>query len=115
MPLPKKTAHRLARKRRIRSRVQGTTERPRLAVFRSLTQIAAQVIDDTSGKTLIAASSKEVKAKPNVAGATKVGELLAKKAKEAGISAIVFDRAGYKYHGQVKALAEGARAGGLEF
>src|SRR5688572_19325845 len=110
-----KMTHRLSRKRRIRSRMQGTTARPRLTVYRSLKQISAQVVDDTAHRTLVSASTKEAKAKPTIEGAKKVGELIAKKAKEAGVSAVVFDRNAYKYHGQVKALAEGAREGGLTF
>jgi len=106
---------RLSRKKRIRARVTGTTARPRLTVHRSLTQIRAQVVDDMTGKTLAAASTKEAKAKMTVEGAKKVGELLAKKAKDAGITSVVFDRNAYKYHGRVKALADGAREGGLQF
>lgn len=95
----------------------GATERPRLAVFRSLKHISCQVIDDSSGRTLVAASSmeKDLKATGNVDGAQKVGEALAKRAIEAGIKAVVFDRGGFRYHGRVSALAEGARKGGLEF
>jgi large subunit ribosomal protein L18 len=115
MKLPKKLQDRLSRKRRIRSRIKGTGERPRLSVYRSLTQLRVQVIDDSTGKTLAAASTKEAKAKMNAEGAKKVGELIAKKAKDAGVSAVVFDRNAYKYHGRVKALADGAREGGLEF
>lgn len=110
-----KSQTRLSRKKRIRARIAGTSERPRLTVYRSLTQIRAQVVDDATGKTLAAASTKEAKAKMNVEGAKKVGELIAKKAKDAGISAVVFDRNAYKYHGRVKALAEGAREAGLQF
>ena len=113
--LPKKLQDRQKRKKRIRARIQGTADRPRLSVYRSLTQIRAQVIDDASGKTIAAASTKEAKAKMNIEGAKKVGELLAKKLKDAGITSIVFDRNAYKYHGRVKALAEGAREGGLQF
>jgi large subunit ribosomal protein L18 len=111
----KKIQNRLRRKHRIRARVSGTTERPRLTVHRSLTQIRAQIIDDAAGKTVASASTAEAKAKMNVEGAKKVGELLAKKAKDAGVSSVVFDRNAYKYHGRVKALAEGARDGGLQF
>lgn len=106
---------RLSRKKRIRARVTGTAARPRLTVHRSLTQIRAQVVDDMTGKTLAAASTKEAKTKMTVEGAKKVGELLAKKAKDAGITSVVFDRNAYKYHGRVKALADGAREGGLQF
>ncbi len=115
MKLPKKLQDRLRRKTRIRARILGTAERPRLTVYRSLTGISAQVIDDAAGKTLAAASTKEAKAKMNIDGAKKVGELLAKKAKDAGITAVVFDRNAYKYHGRVKALADAAREGGLTF
>lgn len=110
-----KIQHRLQRKRRIRARIVGSPARPRLTVYRSLTSITAQVIDDSQGKTLVAVSAKEVKAPANVAGAKKVGALLAKKAKEAGITQIVFDRNAYQYHGRVKALADAAREGGLQF
>lgn len=110
-----KTQHRLRRKRRIRARLSGTTARPRLTVYRSLTRISAQVIDDSVGRTLVAVHSREAKAKPTVEGAAKVGKLLAKKTKEAGISTVVFDRNAYKYHGRVKALADAAREGGLTF
>jgi large subunit ribosomal protein L18 len=106
---------RLARKRRIRSRIRGTAERPRLSVFRSLTRLSAQIIDDAAGKTLVAASTKEAKAKLSLEGSKKLGTLLAKKAKEAKISSVVFDRSGYKYHGRIKALADAAREGGLQF
>lgn len=113
--LTKKISSRLSRKRRIRARVTGTSQRPRLTVHRSLTQIRAQIVDDSSGKTLAFASTKEAKAKHTVDGAKAVGTLLAKKAKDAGVSAVVFDRNAYKFHGRVKALAEGAREGGLQF
>lgn len=115
MTTPKKIQDRHARKRRIRAKVTGTAERPRLSVHRSLLQITAQLIDDSSGKTLAAASTKEAKAKPNQEGAKKLGELIAKKAKDKKIATIVFDRNSYKYHGRVKALAEAAREGGLTF
>jgi len=104
---------------RIRQRVRGTEERPRLAVFRSVNHIYAQVIDDRKGKTLVSASSNEkkssVKSGGNVAGAKEVGKLVAERAKAQGISKIVFDRGGYLYHGRIKALADAARAAGLEF
>jgi large subunit ribosomal protein L18 len=100
----------------IRSRVFGTPERPRLSVFRSNKQIYAQVIDDVHGKTLAAASSKNFTDKmTNVEKSTLVGKALAEKALQAGISAVVFDRNGYLYHGRVKGLADGAREGGLKF
>ena len=104
------------RHKRIRGRLAGTAERPRLSVFRSNRAIWAQVIDDVTGTTLVAARSSEVDAaggKTAVAG--RVGQLLAERAKATGIAAVVFDRSGYLYHGRVKALADGAREGGLEF
>jgi large subunit ribosomal protein L18 len=109
------------RRRRIRAKISGTTERPRLAVFRSLSHIYAQIIDDTAGQTLAAASTVEQSLREGANGRTKteeaklVGELVAKRALEKDIKQVVFDRAGYLYHGRVKAVAEGARAGGLEF
>lgn len=115
MKLSKKIQDRLARKRRIRARISGTSVRPRLTVYRSLTGIYAQVIDDATGRTVASASSKEAKAKMNIEGAKKVGELIAEKAKKAGISAVVFDRNAYRFHGRVKALAEAARETGLQF
>lgn len=110
-----KTRLRQARKRRIRARVQGTAARPRLSVFRSLRRLSVQLIDDTAGRTLVAASTAEAKASLSKAGAKKLGELVAKKAKEAKITAVVFDRSGYKYHGRIKELADAAREGGLQF
>ncbi len=102
---------------RVRKRVRGTADRPRLAVYRSNRYIYAQIIDDTRGHTIASASSQEseVDGSLNIDTATKVGELLGGRAKEAGVSAVVFDRGGYKYHGKVKALAEAAREAGLEF
>jgi len=104
---------------RIRHRVSGSEERPRLAVFRSLKHIYAQVIDDRKGHTVAAASSGEKNSSAgsggNVAGAKAVGKLLAERAKDKGVKAVVFDRGGYLYHGRVKALADAAREGGLEF
>lgn len=104
-------------KRGIRKKVQGTPARPRLTVFRSNRGIYAQVIDDTKGHTLVQASSMELesKGKLSVAISKSVGLKVAERAKEAGIAQIVFDRSGYLYHGNVKALAEGAREGGLNF
>ena len=105
--------------RRIRRKVRGTPERPRLSVFRSLNHIYAQLIDDTQGRTLAAASSNEKSAKVggggNVQGAKAVGRLIAERARQSGVERVVFDRGGYRYHGRVKALAEAAREGGLEF
>jgi large subunit ribosomal protein L18 len=108
---------RVARHQRIRKRVEGTSERPRLAVFRSLKHITAQVIDDTTGNTLAAASSQEkgLKAGGNQEGAKKIGEAVAKRALEKGVKRVVFDRGGFRYHGRVAKLAEGAREAGLEF
>ncbi len=99
---------------RVRARIKGTATRPRLAVFRSNRFISAQLIDDIAGKTIAAAHGREFKGLQSVQ-AKAVGEAIAKKAKATGISAIVFDRAGYRYSGQVKALAEAARSGGLTF
>ncbi len=104
---------------RIRKKIKGTAERPRLSVFRSNKEIYAQLIDDISGVTLVAASSsmKEMQSAkgPKVELAKAVGKTLAAKATQSGISAVVFDRGGYLYHGRIKALAEGAREGGLQF
>jgi large subunit ribosomal protein L18 len=104
---------------RIRHKVHGTEERPRLAIYRSLKHIYAQVIDDRKGRTVAAASSSEknsaVKSGGNVAGAKEIGRLVAERAKEKGINKVVFDRGGYLYHGRVKALADAAREAGLEF
>lgn len=110
---------RYRRKSRIRRKVSGTPEKPRLSVFRSLNHIYVQAIDDATGKTLFAASTKDVKGKTKGTGnkdaAKLVGELIASKCKEKGIDAVVFDRGGYIYHGRVKALAEAARSAGLKF
>jgi large subunit ribosomal protein L18 len=104
--------------RRIRRKLEGTPERPRLAVFRSVAHIYAQVIDDTKGNTLVSASSVDKGARTNggnLAAAKAIGKLVAERAKEKGIAKVVFDRGGYPYHGRVKALADAARAAGLEF
>jgi large subunit ribosomal protein L18 len=104
--------------KRIRRKVDGTQERPRLAVFRSLNHIYAQLIDDTQGFTLAAAASteKDLRGKGgNIEGAKAIGTKIAERAKEKGISRVVFDRGGYLYHGRVKALADAARQAGLEF
>jgi large subunit ribosomal protein L18 len=104
--------------KRIRARVAGTQERPRLAVFRSINHIYAQVIDDQQGHTLVAAASteKDLKGKGgNLDGAKLIGKTVAERAKEKGITKVVFDRGGYLYHGRVKALADAAREAGLEF
>ena len=104
---------------RIRRKVKGAAERPRLAVFRSVANIYAQLIDDRKGQTLVAASSIEkaagLKSGGNVAGAKAIGKLIAERAQAAGVKKVVFDRGGYLYHGRVKALAEAAREAGLEF
>jgi large subunit ribosomal protein L18 len=121
MPVLKtKEDARQRRKQRIRKRLAGTSERPRLSVYRSLNHIYAQAIDDVTGKTLLSASSldPEIKGKSktgNREAAKLVGDLLARKCKEKGIDKVVFDRSGYIYHGRIKALAEAARAGGLKF
>ena len=104
--------------KRIRKSLRGTPERPRLAIYRSLAHIYAQIIDDRKGVTLVAASSNDSGAKGsggNVAGAREVGRRVAERAKEKGITKVVFDRGGYLYHGRVKALADAAREAGLEF
>lgn len=108
---------RVVRHKRIRKHLVGTPDRPRLAVFKSQKHIYAQVIDDTAGVTLAAASSTEktLSATDNVDGAKKVGEELAKRAKEKGVKSVVFDRGGFRYHGVVASLADGARSAGLEF
>ncbi len=112
---------RIRRKKSIRKKIGGTTERPRLSVFRSPRHIYAQIIDDSTGKTLATAStlSKELKGKlkntGNADAAAKVGELLSKTAKKKKVGSVAFDRNGFLYHGRVKALAEAARAGGLDF
>ncbi len=124
----KKLEARLRRKKRIRKKIFGFPERPRVSVFRSHKHIYAQIINDVEGHTLVALSSlspevrtkvEELKSKGEIKGkidvARLVGRMLAEKAKEKGITKVVFDRGGYKYHGRVKALAEGLREGGLEF
>ena len=114
-----RTASRVKRHERIRLRLAGTTERPRLAVFRSLNHIYAQVIDDASGKTLAAASSLEPTLRTadgtKSDDAKRVGTLVAERAKAAGVDKVVFDRAGFQYHGRVRSLAEAAREAGLDF
>jgi len=117
----KKTESRVRRHTRIRAKVEGTPTRPRLSVFRSLTNIYAQVIDDETGKTLVSASTideevrKQLDGKTKVEAAKLVGKVVAERAKTAGVNTVVFDRGGYKYHGRVAALAEAAREAGLEF
>jgi len=115
---PNTKAQRLHRHKRVRGKVNGTPERPRLNVFRSETNIYAQIIDDTKGITLVSASSLEKGFEcegTKTDAAKKVGEAVAERAKAKGIDTVVFDRGGYLYHGRVKALAEGAREGGLQF
>jgi len=106
---------RLHRKRRVRAKISGTAKIPRLSVFRSLLSMSAQLIDDEQGKTILAVNTKIAKVKNDLAGAKEVGRIIAKKCNEQKITKIVFDRAGYKYHGKVKAVADGAREGGLIF
>ena len=110
-----KIERRLKIKTRIRGKVSGTAERPRMTVFRSNKQIYVQLVDDLTGRTLAAASSRGLEAAPKKEQAAKVGEAIAKKAQEAGITTVVFDRNGYLYHGRVKELADAARNGGLKF
>ena len=116
---PSRNAHRERIHKRIRAKVSGTADRPRLAVYRSIAHIYAQVIDDRAGKTIASASSHEkdgkVKNGGNIAGAKEIGKLVAERAKEKGIKSVVFDRGVYLYHGRVKALADAAREAGLEF
>ncbi len=111
----KKVERRIKIKYRIRKSVNGTAERPRMSVFRSNKQIYVQVINDLTGKTIVSASSLGMETMPKKEQAAKVGELIAKKALEAGVNQVVFDRNGYLYHGRVKELADGARKGGLNF
>lgn len=106
---------RVMRHERVRSKVSGTTEVPRLSVYRSNKNISAQIIDDENGVTLASASSLKLENGSNVEAAKEVGKMIATEAKKAGISKVVFDRGGYLYHGRVEALAESARENGLEF
>ena len=110
-----KLERRIKIKYRVRNKISGTTERPRMSVFRSNKQIYVQIINDETGRTLVAASSLGMETMPKKEQAAKAGELIAKKALEAGISAVVFDRNGYLYHGRVKEVADAARNGGLKF
>ncbi len=116
MTLQTKPKARLRRRRRVRAKVRGTAERPRLSVFRSNRGIQAQLIDDVKGHTVVAVNWVEADLKPlaRMEQAKKAGELLAERAKAAGISRVVFDRGGFRYHGRVAALCEGVRAAGLE-
>lgn len=119
--LRSRNALRVRRHDRIRKRLKGSAERPRLSVFRSLHHVYAQVIDDATGRTVVAASTREkavaegLKSLASTAAAQRVGTMLAQRAKEKGVTAVVFDRGGYKYHGRIKALADAARSAGLEF
>jgi large subunit ribosomal protein L18 len=112
-----KRKQRRRRKAGIRKRITGTPQRPRLAVYRSLKHIYVQIIDDVSGTTIASASSPQAKLPKggNKAAAAEIGKLVAQKAKEAGVTAVAFDRSGFKYHGRLKALADAARAAGLKF
>ena len=100
---------------RVRKKVTGTAERPRLVIFRSLKHISAQLVDDVARHTIATVTSTTIESGKKTEKSTEVGKLIAAKAKDAGITKVVFDRAGYKYHGRVKAVADGAREGGLEF
>jgi large subunit ribosomal protein L18 len=114
-----RSAARQKRHSRLRLRVAGSAERPRLAVFRSINQIYAQVIDDATGRTIVSASSMEASLRgasgTKTERAKQVGSLIGQRAKEAGVERVVFDRAGFKYHGRIRSLADGARESGLEF
>jgi large subunit ribosomal protein L18 len=116
----KRRASRVVRHRRVRKKIYGTAARPRLAVFRSNKHLVVQVIDDDAGRTLASASTAEATQRSegsgaNVAAATRIGELIAERAKAAGVTTIVFDRGGFAFHGRVAAVAAAARAAGLEF
>src|SRR5215212_9758914 len=117
MSVATKPKQRLRRRRRVRAKVRGTTERPRLSVFRSNRGVNAQLIDDVEGRTIAAVNWTEADLKDlqSMEQAKRVGAAIAERAKAAGIETVVFDRGGYRYHGRVKALAEGAREGGLRF
>ena len=117
MSVQTKGQQRLRRRRRVRAKVRGTSERPRLSVFRSNRGVSAQLIDDVAGVTVTAVNWTEadLKSLDRMDQAKRVGELLAKRAKDAGVETCIFDRGGYQYHGRVKALADGAREGGLAF
>ncbi len=116
--MKEKQQRRYKRHKRIRTEIKGVKEKPRLCVFKSLNHIYAQIINDDSGKTIVSASDRELKLKVKTnktAAALEVGKLIAKKSQEKKIEEVVFDRGGYKYHGRVKSLADGAREGGLKF
>lgn len=116
-PQKAKNEKRLRRRARVRAKIFGSSQKPRLSVHRSLKYISAQLIDDAVGRTLVSASSKDIteKKKNTKEASAKVGELLAKKAKEAGITKAVFDKSFYKFHGRIKSLTDAARGNGLEF
>src|SRR5687767_13533023 len=117
MTVASKPKQRLRRRRRVRAKVRGTAERPRLSIFRSNRGMRVQLIDDTEGRTLASVNwtESDLKGLQSMEQAKRVGELIAERAKAAGVETVVFDRGGYQYHGRVKALAEGAREGGLRF
>ena len=117
MTIKTKPQSRLRRRRRVRAKITGSAERPRISVFRSNRGIFAQLIDDDAGRTLAAVNwtEAELRSLPRMEQAKRAGTLLAERAKAAGIESVVFDRGGYQYHGRVQALAEGAREGGLNF
>jgi large subunit ribosomal protein L18 len=117
MSVATKPKERLRRRRRVRAKVRGTAERPRLSVFRSNRGVSVQLIDDVDGRTLAAVTWTEadLKGLQSMEQAKRAGELIAERAKAAGVETVVFDRGGYQYHGRVRALAEGAREGGLRF
>ena len=117
MPAIPKTREQYRHRRhlRVRKKVSGTSERPRLVVFRSLKHITAQIVDDVKRRTILTVSSTDLTSGKKTEKSTEVGKRIAARAKDAGITKVVFDRAGYKYHGRVKAVADGAREGGLEF
>ena len=117
MPAIPKTREQQRHRRhlRVRKKVSGTADRPRLVIFRSLKHISAQIVDDVAGRTLLTVSSTDLETGKKTEKSLEVGKRVAERAKSAGITKVVFDRAGYKYHGRVKAVADGARKGGLEF
>jgi large subunit ribosomal protein L18 len=117
MTVVTKQQQRLRRRRRVRAKVRGTAERPRLSVYRSNRGIFAQLVDDTAGRTLAAVNwtESDLRGMARMEQAKRAGEVLAQRASEAGVTSCVFDRGGYRYHGRVRALAEGAREGGLRF
>jgi large subunit ribosomal protein L18 len=117
MTVQTKQAVRLKRRRRVRAKISGTPDRPRISVYRSNRGVSAQLIDDVNGRTLAAVSWTEadLKSLKKMEQAKRAGEILAERAKAAGVESVVFDRGGYQYHGRVQALAEGAREGGLTF